>query len=185
LLFLKARQFYGSMKTTLTISALAFATFSANAALYNVSEELLVSKTNPDTSANAGPDAIGSFTGTYDTDTSVLTYTMTWSGLSSLITGSPGAHIHGSAPLGSNAGVLHGITSAGAESGSISGSFDFTSNGSATEADFLNNLWYVNIHTVNNVSGELRSQLNPTLIPEPSTVLLGSLALLGLVRRRR
>jgi hypothetical protein len=173
------------MKTTLALSALALAPLSANAALYSVSEELLVSNTNPDTSATAGPDAVGSFTGTYDTDTSVLTYTMMWSGLSSPITGSAGAHIHGSAPLGSNAGVLHGILSEGAESGSVTGSFDFTSNGSATEADFLDNLWYVNIHTTTNPSGELRAQLNPTLIPEPSTVLLGGLALLGLIRRRR
>jgi len=166
-------------------TALTFATASANAALYSVSEELLVSNTNPDTSATAGENAIGSFTGSYDTDTNILTYTMTWSGLSSPIAGSPGAHIHGPAPLGSNAGVLHAITSSGSESGSVTGSFNFTDNASATESDFLDNLWYVNLHTTTNTSGELRSQINPTLVPEPSTALLSCFALLGLAFRRR
>lgn len=172
-------------KIPATASALVFATLSANGALYSISEELLVSNTNPDTSATAGDQAVGSFTGTYDSDTSTLTYTMTWSGLSSPVTGSPGAHIHGPAALGSNAGVLHAITSTGSEDGSVTGSFNFDASGSATEANFLNNLWYVNIHTTTNPSGELRGQLNPTLIPEPSTVLLSCFALLGLTFRRR
>lgn len=174
------------MKRKVAFAAvLTSVTFAAHGALYTVSEELLVSNTNPDTSATAGPDAIGAFTGTYDTDTSTLTYTMTWSGLSSPITGSPGAHIHGPTPLGSNAGVLHAITSSGSEDGTVSGSFLFTDNASATEADFLDNLWYVNLHTTTNTSGELRSQLNPTLIPEPSTALLSCFAFLGLAFRRR
>lgn len=66
------------------------------------------------------------------------------------------------------------------------GSFTFSSNAGATEADFLDNQWYVNIHTVDNGSGELRSQVNPSLVPEPTAALLSAVALLGLgVRRRR
>lgn len=173
------------MKKAILVTALAFATAPMHAAVYTVSEELLVSNTNPDTSATAGEGAIGSFSGTYDTNTNILSYTMTWTNLSSPITGSPGAHIHGPAPLGSNAGVLHTITGSGTESGTISGSFDFNNNASAIEGDFLANQWYVNVHTTTNRSGELRSQLNPTLIPEPSTALLGCFALLGIAFRRR
>lgn len=174
------------MHTTLLAIVTSAALISgAQAAVYVVNETLTPGNTIPDTSATAGVGAIGSFTGTYDATTGILEYTMTWENLSSPITGSPGAHIHGPAPLGSNARVLHFIVSDGAESGSAMGSFDFASNPAATEADFLANQFYVNIHTTTNGSGELRSQLNPELIPEPSALALAGLGLLGGVARRR
>lgn len=110
------------MKNQLPTFLISFALASAvNGAIYSVNESLLPSNTNPDTSATAGAGAMGTFTGSYDTATGVLGYTMTWSGLSSLITGSAGAHIHGPTPLGSNAGVLHTILSGSTSNGGTSG----------------------------------------------------------------
>jgi len=63
-------------------------------------------------------------------------------------------------------------------------------NGSATlteaqENDFLNEGWYVNLHTSAVSSGEIRSQVIPTAIPESSSMALLSLCSLGLLARRR
>src|SRR6186997_2767490 len=45
---------------------------------------------------------------TYNKDTKMLTYTLNWSGLTGKATM---AHIHGTAPRGTNAGVKHDLTS--------------------------------------------------------------------------
>lgn len=158
---------------------------SLQAATFVFDVELTPGNTNPDTSANAPVNALGNFSGTYDDVTNTLTYTMSWENLSGPIA-SPGAHIHGPAALGSNAGVLYfiltGTESGLMNSGTTSGSYRYSEQ---EEMDLLNELHYVNVHTAANGSGEIRGQITTTLVPEPSVSMLGGLALLGLLRRRR
>lgn len=111
----------------------------------------------------------GSFTGTLDAETNVLTYNVTWSGLSST---SNNAHIHGPITTGSTAaaGVLvdFNATTAGRTithgvSGSATGTIDFNTIVPANanvSADSLKKLFnngavYVNVHTTNNPAGEI------------------------------
>ncbi len=91
---------------------------------------------------------------TYDKSTRKLTYIITYENLS----GNPTmGHIHGSAPRGSNAGVLFPFKSLpAATSGAITGSETLTAQ---QEEDLLNGLFYFNIHTIAHPGGEIRGQI--------------------------
>lgn len=124
--------------------------------------------------ANERPAAVttagtGSFTGTLDLATNILTYTVTWSGLG---TTSNNAHIHGPVPAGStaSAGVLVDFNNAAAgrtvthgTSGGAVGTINFntiTTNNANVNADSLKKLFtngavYVNVHTTTNGGGEI------------------------------
>jgi hypothetical protein len=55
------------------------------------------------------------------------------------------------------------------------------------EGNFLAGNYYVNIHTVEFPGGEIRGQLVPTQVPEPSTIagfLIAGGLLFGLRRRK-
>ena len=99
--------------------------------------------------ANSSAGA-GMLDASFNKDTSVLTWTVSYSGMTGPVTA---GHFHGPAQMGANAGVEHGF----------SGSMDSPIKGSATltaaqAADLLAGKWYVNLHTAANKGGEIRGQ---------------------------
>ncbi|HEX8314990.1 MAG TPA: CHRD domain-containing protein [Flavisolibacter sp.] len=100
--------------------------------------------------------ATGTLTGNYNKDNNILTYTITWTGLTG---GNPTAmHFHGAADPGVAAGVQVGITGfPTTASGTVSGTTPALTD--AQEADLLNGLWYYNIHNATYPGGEIRGQV--------------------------
>jgi CHRD domain len=97
----------------------------------------------------------GSATVTLNETTKQITVDGAYTGLSSVVA-SPFAHIHGPAAAGSNAPVIFALTYDLATSGKLGGTFTLTD---AQITDLKAGLYYVNVHTVNNPSGEVRGQL--------------------------
>lgn len=96
----------------------------------------------------------GTVTGSYNSSTNLLNYTVTWTGLSGPATL---MHFHGPASAGANAGVALGITGfTSAASGSYTGSATLND---TQEADLLAGKWYYNVHTTANGGGEIRAQV--------------------------
>jgi len=97
--------------------------------------------------------ATGTLTGSYNSATNTLTYTLNWTDL----TGNPTLmHFHGPAGVGENNSPVVDITGFPATtSGSHNGSAQLTD---AQESQLLQERWYVNIHTPNHGSGEIRAQ---------------------------
>jgi hypothetical protein len=100
----------------------------------------------PATSAGTG-DVIA----TLDKQTHVLTWKVTYSGLTGPVRA---AHLHGPAKAGANAGVVVPFT--GELLSPIEGKATLTP---AQVTDLLAGLWYVNLHTAANPGGEIRAQL--------------------------
>lgn len=125
----------------------------------------------------------------------VMTITGDFSGLSGVVVN---AHIHGPSPAGQNSGVLYGLFNritlgSDNKSGSINATVPLVANPNNTtfdipaQVDQLNSgLWYFNIHSTTFGGGEIRGQI--LAVPEPSTLALGLVSLVGLglwqVRRR-
>jgi hypothetical protein len=93
---------------------------------------------------------------TYDPATRVVTWTVTYSGL----TGQPTmAHFHGPAATGANAPPVVWLTEKGAAvTGPIKGEATLTPE---QAEQFTSGMWYVNIHTAANPKGEIRGQVVP------------------------
>jgi len=98
----------------------------------------------------------GTATLTYDPVTLHLTWSVTFSGLSSDPTM---AHFHGPATMGKNAGVLIWISKQGTPPASpITGETTLT----AEQAQqFMAGDWYINLHTKDHPGGEIRGQVSP------------------------
>lgn len=99
--------------------------------------------------------ATGTITGTYNKESNLLTYTITWNGL----TGGNAAamHFHGPAEPGKAAGVRLGITGfTPAASGTVSGTATLDD---TQEDELVNGLWYYNIHNATYQPGEIRGQV--------------------------
>ena len=93
----------------------------------------------------------GTIDTTFDKSTNVLTWTVTYSGLSGPVTA---GHFHGPAAAGANAGVAVPFT--GDLSSPIRGKATLTA---AQVADLTAGRWYVNLHTAKHPGGEIRGQV--------------------------
>jgi hypothetical protein len=99
----------------------------------------------PNTSSGSG-----NAEATFDTETRVLTYTITFAGLTGPATA---AHFHGPSEPGKNAGLALPFK---ASQSPIQGTAILND---AQSADLLAGKWYANIHTAANPGGELRGQM--------------------------
>lgn len=101
--------------------------------------------------------ATGTADVTYNKDSKMLTYTVSWKDL----TGKASmAHIHGTAPKGANSGVKHDLTPVLKKE--VSGSFTDSVKIDASdikEDSLLSGFYYFNIHTPKNPGGEIRAQI--------------------------
>ncbi|HUV33000.1 MAG TPA: CHRD domain-containing protein [Devosiaceae bacterium] len=91
---------------------------------------------------------------TFDTDTRVLRWQVTYEGLSGPMVG---AHIHGPSEPGANAGIVVGFDPIGVSP--IIGSFELSE---AQAVELLEGLFYVNLHTALHPGGEIRGHLIET-----------------------
>jgi hypothetical protein len=129
---------------------------------------------------NASP-ATGTAIGMYDDVTNLFMMDTNASGFVANVTA---AHVHLGAP-----GVAGPIVFplSGATGSTTYTSHDMPVLTELQEADFLAGNYYVNIHSAQFPGGEVRGQLNPTVVPEPASVValaLGTALLLGLRRRK-
>jgi hypothetical protein len=110
-------------------------------------------ETPPSTSAGTG-----SFTGTYDTKTKKLTWTITYSGLTGPATQ---ADFHGPAGVGKYGSIkVHVIVN----HSPIEGSAILTKpTAKALDKDLLNGNFYINLHTAAHPRGEIRGQIAKAL----------------------
>lgn len=120
-----------------------------------------------------GSTGTATISGTYDQATGMITLNIPFS---NLVTGITGAHIHGPAAPGMNAGVLIPLTipAGNPVNGVISGSYAVPP---ANEADLLAGNTYLNIHTLMQSPGEIRGQIAATIEVVPT---LGEWAIISL-----
>ena len=95
--------------------------------------------------------ATGSVETSYNLDTHVLQWTVTYASLSGPATG---GHFHGPAMPGTNAPVV--LPFKGSLASPITGNAVLTP---AQASDLLAGRWYVNLHTAANPGGEIRGQV--------------------------
>jgi hypothetical protein len=136
-----------------------------------------------------GSSATGNETGlgiSYDSDSNLLTLNFAYGssfGFVDLVGNYSDSHIHLGA-VGVSGGVIHPLgsrhTPSGTKSGSYSGTITYTE---LQEADLLNGLHYINIHSSAHGGGEIRGQLTP--VPEPHEYAIATgLALIGFAAYR-
>lgn len=154
-----------------------------------------------------GSPGIGSALVTLDTVTNMLTINVSFAGL---VSPTVASHIHCCAGPGTNAMVATAVPTfpgfpLGVTTGTYLMSFDLTAastynpafitaNGgtvAAAQAAFIsgltNGLAYLNIHTQQFPTGEIRGQLGTAAVPEPASLLLlatGILGAAGAMRKR-
>jgi hypothetical protein len=93
---------------------------------------------------------------TFDPSTRVVTWSITYSGLSSAVTM---AHFHGPAAAGKNAPVVIWLTKRGSPVTSpITGKATLSP---AQAREFIAGDWYINMHTSDHPAGEIRGQVTP------------------------
>jgi hypothetical protein len=136
-------------RTLVLASTLGFALAAAPAmaATEKFTADLTAAAVVPPTTSTA----TGTADVTFDTASKMLTWTVTYKGL----TGKPtAAHFHGPAAVGANAGPVVGLT--GSLDSPIKGSFTL-SDKQASELEA--GMWYLNVHTSKFADGEIRGQV--------------------------
>lgn len=111
---------------------------------------------NQEVPANTS-SASGTADVSYDKESHMLKFTVNWSGLTDKPTM---AHIHGTAPRGTNAGVKQDLS--GIIPKEVSGSFTdsvMVDGNSIKEDSLLSGFYYINIHTPLHPGGEIRGQI--------------------------
>ena len=122
-----------------------------------------------------------------DTSTMTLSFTFAYgsdNGFDDLTDVISNAHIHGPAPVGVNGPVVFDLMpflTTSTDGGLFIGSIGMTA---GQMNDLQNNMYYINLHTPQNPSGEVRGQLIAA-IPEPSSSVYLGLSLLWLFGVRR
>ena len=164
----------GSLRLLGALS-LFFAPATAQATIINLTASMDCAQTNAGVgTCGLGGSGTGSASITLDDVSNLLSWNITWSGLS----GTPTLmHFHGPALPTQNAGVQVDTGVAGPPvigNAVISG---------AQETDLLAGLWYLNLHTTTFGAGEIRGQV--LVVPEPATLALVcmGLAVAGVVGR--
>lgn len=132
------------------------ATETTTSATSNVMTKMLTltsaEEVPPNTSTGTGTADV-----TYNKDNKMLTYKLSWSGL----TGEPTmAHIHGTSPKGANSGPRRDLTPYLQKSASGSFSDSVMVDGKEIKEDsLLLGFYYFNIHTAAHPGGEIRAQI--------------------------
>lgn len=137
-------------RTLLAATAiLAFSAMPAFAAVVNFTADLTAAAVVPPTdSAGTGKAQV-----TLDTDSKLLTWDVTYEGLSGDVNA---AHFHGPAAVGANAGVV--VPFADPLASPIKGSATLTDE---QITQLQGGMWYINLHTAKFPDGEIRGQVVP------------------------
>ena len=148
--------FASAMRTTTLVAAVALSACSSMSGMMPGSSSVPLRATldaKQEVPPNNSP-ATGMMEGRFDKTTSVLTWKVTYSGLSGPATA---GHFHGPASTGQNAGVVVPFNN---PSNPIQGTLTLTP---GQIADLMAGKWYVNIHTAANPGGEIRGQVMPAM----------------------
>lgn len=126
---------------------------STNVSFYSKKRIFMSGDQNVPASAST---AIGYVDITFDEGSHLLTYKLTWSGL----TGNPtGFSIYGLAPTGYAAGIVQTISTSGLKTSGIYSGTLFVDGVNIKEQDVLNGLYYIGFRTAAYPAGEIRGQL--------------------------
>lgn len=114
-----------------------------------------------ETSGVSGTPGSGVFNGAYDEATNRMTFAVTWNALTGAVTG---MHFHGPGAVGVPADIE--IPLSGFDAADTGIFADSVTLNATQETDLLADLWYINLHTSLNPSGEVRGQIdNAVTVP--------------------